>query len=221
MSLTKRIQCLFLVLTMTAHFGLAAPVETQTRIKNAVDVLNRLANSSGHGISAEQLANADCVAVIPGFTKGAAVVGIGFGRGFISCRNGDKWSAPGAVTLESGSLGVQAGGEKINIVVLSLDKNLRSKLLSSRFTIGADASASWGNGKSARNDPNAKLLFFGQSGGIFAGFGLDGATLKTDDSGDKALYGKPMANSEIIGGQIEPPAVATPLLEDLNRLASR
>jgi len=36
--------------------------------------------------------------------------------------------------------------------------------------------------------------------GAFAGFGLDGATLKADDSSNKALYGKPFTNSEIVEG---------------------
>jgi SH3 domain-containing YSC84-like protein 1 len=91
--------------------------------------------------------------------RGAAVVGVGYGRGFISCWSGSNWSAPGAVTLESGSLGVQVGGEKIDIVILSLDKERRSKMLSDRFTIGSDASAAWGDGRSAHDDPNAKIFF--------------------------------------------------------------
>jgi lipid-binding SYLF domain-containing protein len=68
------------------------------------------------------------VAVIPVFKKGAAVVGVSFGRGFISCRNGDTWSAPAAVTLERVSLGVLIGGEVIDIVILSLDQERRSQL---------------------------------------------------------------------------------------------
>jgi hypothetical protein len=43
--------------------------------------------------------------------------------------------------LEGASLSVQVGGEKIDIVILSLDKERRSKLLSDRFTIGTGASA--------------------------------------------------------------------------------
>src|SRR5436190_22851550 len=101
----------------------------------------------------------DCIAIIPGFKKGAAVVGIGYGRGFISCRSGESWSAPGAITLESGSLGVQVGAEKIDIVILSLDRERRTKLLSDRFTIGSDASAAWGNGKSAHEDPTRRFYF--------------------------------------------------------------
>jgi lipid-binding SYLF domain-containing protein len=57
------------------------------------------------------------------------VVGAGYGRGFVSCRNGGNWSAPGDITLETGSLGVQIGGEEIDILILLLDKEKRTKLL--------------------------------------------------------------------------------------------
>jgi SH3 domain-containing YSC84-like protein 1 len=195
----------------------AAAEDTPARLEKAVAVLNKLTDSSGHFIRPGEIASADCVAVIPGFKKGAVVVGVSFGRGVISCRNGENWSAPGAVTLEGGSLGVQIGGETIDIVILSLDKERRSKLLSDRFTIGSDASAAWGNGKSAHGDSNAKILFFGHTKGAFAGFDLDGATLKPDDSGNKALYGKPITNSEIVEGAAAP-AVAQPFVSKLTSL---
>jgi len=169
---------------------------------------------SGHGIPADTLAKADCIAVIPGFKKGAAVVGVGYGRGFISCRNGGNWSAPGAVALESGSLGVQLGGERMDVVMLSMDNGKRSKLLSDRFAIGSDASAAWGNGKTAHEDPNAEILFYGHTKGAFAGFGLDGATLKADTSGNKALYGKTLTNREIVENEATPSA-AQPLVASI------
>lgn len=191
MFLSKSTIYMVLVFAMAAVFQVAAAEDTPARLGDAAEVLEKLTGFSGHGISPELIAKADCVAVIPGFKKGAAGIGVGFGRGFISCRNGDNWSAPGAVTLETAGLGVQIGGAKIDIAILSLDKQLRSKLLSDRFTVGADASAAWVNGKSAHDDPDAKILFFGQTKGTFAGFALDGAVLKADDSSNKALYGKP------------------------------
>jgi lipid-binding SYLF domain-containing protein len=206
-----------LTLAMAAGIRPAAAEDTPSRVQKAVAVLNKFTDPSGHVITPQQIASADCVAVIPGFKKGAAVVGVSFGRGFISCRNGDNWSAPAAVALEGGSVGVQIGGETIDIVILSLDKERRSKLLSDRFTIGSDASAAWGNGKSAHGDPNAKILFFGRTKGAFAGFDLDGTSLKPDDSGDKALYGKPIRNSEIVESA-SAPAVAQPLVSKLTSL---
>lgn len=32
--------------------------------------------------------------------------------------------------------------------------------------------------------PSAQVVFYGQTKGVFAGFGLDGATLKRDQSGE-------------------------------------
>lgn len=209
-----------LFLTAAVTLCAATADDTAVRVGRALTVLNTM-TESGNGIRPDLLTRADCIAVIPGFKKGAAVIGVGYGRGFISCRNGSGWSAPSAVTLESGSLGVQVGGEKIDIVILSLDKEQRSKLLSDRFTIGSDASAAWGNGKSAHEDPNAKILFFGQTKGAFAGFGLDGATLKPDESSNKALYGKTSSNSEIVEGGAETPAVAQPLIAKLTEQSAR
>jgi len=181
--------------------------EPANRLDRAAAVFAKMTEVP-HGIRQGLIDSADCIAVIPGFKKGAAVVGFGFGRGFISCRTDSGWSAPGAIALEAGSLGVQLGGEEIDIVILSMDKTRRAKLLSERFTIGTDAAAAWGNGKAAHDDPNAQMLFFGSSKGVFAGFGLDGASIKADQSGDKALYGKTMTNSEIVNGGAATPEIA-------------
>jgi lipid-binding SYLF domain-containing protein len=191
-----------LSLTFAAIFTAAGADDTTARLGKASAVLNQMTQSGD--IQAGQLASADCIVVIPGFKKGAIVVGVGHGRGFVSCRNGGNWSAPGAITLDSSSLGVQLGGEEMNIVILSMDKDVRSKLLSDRFAIGSDASAAWGNGASAHGDPNSKILFYGHTKGAFAGFDLDGATLKPDDSSNKALYGKTLSNGEIIAGATAP-----------------
>jgi lipid-binding SYLF domain-containing protein len=97
----------------------------------------------------------------------------------------------------------------MDIVILSTDNSVRSKLLSDRFAIGSDASAAWGDGASAHGDPNAKILLYGRTKGAFAGFDLDGASLKPDDSGNQALYGKPLSNSEIIAGATAPSGAQT------------
>ena len=204
-----------LFLTIATALPAVALDDTSVRLGNAADVLNAMMHSA-HGLGPDKIANADCVAIIPGFKKGAAVVGIGYGRGFISCRNTGGWSAPAAVTLESSSLGVQVGGESIDIIILSRDKERRSKLLSDRFTMGTDASAAWGNGKSAHEDPDAKILFFGHTKGVFAGFGLDGATLKPDESSNRALCGKTISNKAIVE-DAETPEAAQLLIAKLSR----
>src|SRR5580693_6751506 len=217
-TLMRKTQNLLLV-TLAAVVTAAGADDTTARLGKATAVLNKM-TQSGDGIPPGELASADCVVVIPGFKKGAIVVGVGHGRGFISCRNSGNWSAPGAITLDSGSVGVQLGGEEMNIVILSMDKNLRSKLLSDRFAIGSDASAAWGNGASAHGDPNAKILLYGHTKGAFAGFDLDGATLKPDDSGNKALYGKTLSNGEIVAGATAPSSAQT-LVATIAKASSR
>lgn len=210
--------CLFL--TIAVAIAASASDETAARLNKATAAFTKLTESE-HGIFPSRVASADCIAVIPGFKKGAAGLGIGFGRGFISCRKEGGWSDPAAITLETASLGVQLGAEEIDIVVLSLDKARRSKLLSERFTVGSDASAAWGNGKSAHEDPNAQIIFYGRTKGAFAGFGLDGATLKRDQSGDKALYGKDLTNSDIVEGGAATPSPAQPFVDKLSQTANR
>ena len=208
-----------LFLTVAAAVSAAAADDTAARLDKASAVFAKM-TETGAGIRPAQVAEADCIAVIPGFKKGAAGVGIGYGRGFISCRKDAGWSAPAAVTLETASLGVQIGGEAIDIVMVSKDKSRRAKLLSERFTVGSDASAAWGNGKSAHEDSNAQIVFFGETKGVFAGFGLDGATLKRDVSGNKTLYGKDTTNSEIIDGAATP-AIGQGFVGQLTQTASR
>jgi len=89
----------FLSLMIAAAVTAAGADDTSARLGKAATVLNTM-TQSGHDIRAGELAGADCIVVIPGFKKGAVVVGVGHGRGFISCRNGDGWSAPGAIALD-------------------------------------------------------------------------------------------------------------------------
>jgi lipid-binding SYLF domain-containing protein len=211
--------CFFLSTIIVAISANAAD-ETVARLNKATAVFATMTDSK-HGVSPDRIAKADCIAVIPGFKKGAAVVGVGFGRGFISCRKAGGWSAPAAITLETESLGVQLGGEEIDIVMLSLDKTRRSKLLSERFAVGSDASAAWGNGKSAHDDANAQIIFYGRTKGAFAGFGLDGATLKRDQASDKALYGSDVTNSDVVDGSAATPQVAQPFVDKISQSANR
>jgi len=204
--------------TLAAALTAAAANDESKRMERAANTLTAITTED---IGDGQLAHADCIAVIPGFKKVAAVVGVGHGRGFISCRNGSSWSAPGAIALDSGNLGVEIGGEEMDLVIVSLDPSKRSKLLSDRFVIGTDASAAWGNGKSAHEDPNAQIRFYGRTKGVFAGFGLDGVTLKPDASGDHALYGKSLSNSEIVSGGTETPEVSQVFMAALTQASGR
>jgi lipid-binding SYLF domain-containing protein len=187
-----------------------------TRAGNAAAVVDKFVDPSGHDILPEQIRQAVCVTVIPGFRKASARDYTALGHGYLTCRNGDRWSAPSAVTLETSNPAVKIGAQKIDVMMLSMDSNSRQSLLSGRFTVGRDASAIWGNSKSKDGDPDSKVLFFGRAKNALVEFDLDGATLKPDDSGNTALYGRAMPYSQIVDGRVVTPKAAQAFVNKLN-----
>jgi SH3 domain-containing YSC84-like protein 1 len=99
-------------------------------------------------------------------------------------------------------------------------------LLSNKFTLGGDATASAGPvGRSvtAQTDAelHAEMLSYSRSRGLFAGISLQGATLRPDDDANKALYGRDLTNREILTGSVAAPAAAAKLETQLNRFSAR
>jgi lipid-binding SYLF domain-containing protein len=167
------------------------------------------------------------VVIVPGVKKGAFIVGVKYGRGFVICRKpGGGWSAPAGVRVEGGSVGFQIGGSESDVVLLVMNEGATNKLLSSKFTIGADASAAAGpvgRTASAATDIQlrAQLLTYSRSRGLFAGVSLEGATLRPDDDANKDLYGKQMSNKDIVHGNMASPPAAARLLAELNKYSAR
>jgi lipid-binding SYLF domain-containing protein len=56
--------------------------------------------------------------VIPDLKKAALIIGGEYGKGVMSCRAGDGWSAPIFLELAKDSWGFQAGAEEIDVVML-------------------------------------------------------------------------------------------------------
>jgi lipid-binding SYLF domain-containing protein len=166
--------------------------------------------------------------IILSLKKGAFIVGAKYGRGFVTCRKagGVGWSAPGGVRVEGGSVGFQIGGSETDVVMLVMNERGAERLLSSKFTLGGDASVAAGPvGRSvtAQTDATmrAEILSWSRSRGVFAGVSLQGATLRQDDDANKGMYGKKSTNREIVTGDVTPPQDAAPLLAALNKYSSR
>jgi lipid-binding SYLF domain-containing protein len=110
--------------------------------------------------------------------------------------------------------------------MLVMNKSGEDHLLSSQFTLGADASVAAGPvGRMAKADTDAtmhaEVLSWSRSHGVFAGVSLDGSTLRQDLDDNHALYGQKVTNREIIEKGMPAPAAAKELLEVLQRYAGR
>jgi lipid-binding SYLF domain-containing protein len=201
--------------------------DTEKRLDAAADVLRDVMSAPDKGIPEDLLGKAACVVIVPGVKKGAFIVGAKYGRGFIVCRKaGNRWSAPAGVRVEGGSVGFQIGGSETDVVLLVMNEGAVDKLLSSKFTIGGDASAAGGpvgRTASAATDAqmHAQILTYSRARGLFAGISLEGATLRPDDDANKELYGKATSNQDIVHGNSAPPPAAARLFAELNKYAVR
>ena len=115
--------------------------------------------------------------------------------------------------VEGGSFGFQIGGTDTEVVMLVMNEEGMSKLLSTKFTLGGEAKVAAGpvgRRGTAQTDAamTAEILSYSRSKGVFAGVALTGATLREDDSANKDLYGKEVSNRTILTGAVPPPAGA-------------
>jgi len=196
------------------------------RLKTAAIVLEEMASSAGAGIPQSLLAKAQCVVVVPGVKRAAVGFGGQYGRGYISCRRTTGgWSAPGGIRVEGGSVGFQIGGSETDVVLLVLNERGVDRLLSSRFTVGADASVAAGpvgRTASAQTDATmmAEILAWSRARGVFAGVSLQGSTLRDDSGENRELYGRDITNREIVTGTLAPPAAAAELMAAIEKAAT-
>jgi lipid-binding SYLF domain-containing protein len=196
----------------------------QERLQDAATVLSEVMGTPDRGIPHELLEKARCVMIVPGLKKGAFLVGGEFGRGFVECRqaNGAGWGAPAAIRVEGGSFGFQIGGSSTDVIALFMNQRGMDRLMSDKFTVGADASAAAGpvgRTASAATDIelHAEILTWSRSRGAFAGVSLNGAVVRPDRDVNAELYGHKMDTRAILASDMTPPPAARPLISELDR----
>jgi len=180
-------------------------------------------------ISAGLIKKARCVVIIPATKRAAFVVGANYGRGVMTCRLGEEfngpWSAPTMMSLEGGSFGFQVGVQGTDWVLLIMNERGVSSLLGSKGKLGADASIAagpWGRNMAASTDlaMRAEILSFGHTAGIYLGASLDGSTLRPDNDGNLALYGRSYDPRDIVrSGEVRVPVDAQPLTNYLQQVS--
>ncbi len=217
-----------LVTTLALIPLLASDKESAKRLDDSADVFSEIMATPDKGIPQDMLENAHCIVIVPELKTAAFVIGAKYGKGYISCRNhgAPGWSAPGTVRIEGGSIGFQIGGSETDLIMLVMNARGADKLLSSRFTLGAEGSIAAGpvgRTATAQTDAqmHAEILSWSRSQGIFAGLALEGATLRQDLDENAGLYGKRLKNREIVTSGMAAPEAAQKLLGLLNKYSRR
>ena len=215
----KKLITLVAVLSLTS-FGWAASdrEETTDRLDHAGAVLHEIMSAPDKGIPEEVLEHAKCIAVVPHMIKGGLVIGAENGRGVTTCRTANGWSAPAFFAITGGSWGLQIGIEGVDLVMIIQNEKGMQQLLSSKFQLGADASAAAGPvGRHASANTDWKLeteiLTYSRARGAFAGLTLTGASIRRDDDSTEAIYGHDVSTRSILQGDVAVPPAAHAFLD--------
>jgi lipid-binding SYLF domain-containing protein len=207
---------------------LAQDNEPAQRLDAAAAVLSEIMATPDKGIPQDLLEKAHCIVIVPELKTAAFVFGGKYGKGYLSCRKtgGAGWSAPGTVRIEGGSVGFQIGASSTDLIMLVMNERGADKLLSSKFTLGAEASVAAGPvGRTATAQTDAQIhadiLSWSRSQGLFAGVALEGATLRQDLDDNATLYGKKLENREVVTKGVRVPGAAAKLIALLNRYSAR
>jgi len=215
-----------LALIASVALPATAQKKEQERVENAGNVVKEIMDIPDN-VPQSIIDKAECVVVLPSVLKFAFVFGGSYGRGVMICRSGEDfqgpWGAPSMMALEGGSFGLQLGGQATDFVLLLMSERSASSILSSKFKLGADASAAAGPvGRTAAAETDvamrAEILTYSRARGLFAGVSLTGSTLRPDNDANKALYGKAIhAKDIVLKGAVPIPESAKLLVSTLNQ----
>lgn len=200
--------------------------DIEKRIRNAAQVLDEIMGVKDNAIPDKVMSDAECVAVVPSMVKIAIGFGGSHGKGVATCRTANGWSAPAPFSITGGSWGLQIGGQAVDLVMLVMNQKGMDALLSSKFKVGADASAAAGPvGRQAAADTDwkmkAQVLTYSRARGVFAGIDLNGAKISQDRDETHILYGKMVPFATILSGKVSPPSGSEPFLAAVRKYAAQ
>src|SRR5205814_8851287 len=113
-----------------------------------------------------------------------------------------------------------------DLVMLVMNQKGMDALLSSKFKVGADASAAAGPvGREAAAGTDwkmkAEVLTYSRARGVFAGIDLSGSRIAQDQDETRILYGKMVPFATILSGKVDPPNGSEPFLAAVKKYAAQ
>jgi len=183
----------------------------------------RVARRVQTAIPADYWQKARCIAVFPELRNTEFIVAAKYGKGVLSCRTGDRWSAPAFVEIGKASRMSQMGAQAVDIVFLIMNEGAVHMLMQQKVTLGADASLAAGPMDSQpRVDPavfRADIVTYSVAKGLY--LNLAGGVLRPDDDANDDVYGRRASLRTILAGpDLSAPAEAQGFIAALSTQAA-
>jgi lipid-binding SYLF domain-containing protein len=194
------------------------------RLQTSGVILDQIMSAPDRKIPDSIMDGAKCIAIVPSMLKASFIFGANYGKGVATCRTATGWSAPVFFKVEGGSFGFQAGGQASDLVLIIRTEDGMRYLLSSKFKLGADASAAAGPvGRDAQASTDltmrAQILTYSRARGLFAGVSVSGAAVHQADGDTQAFYRAPVTYRQILGGHVAAPEEAQSFLKTVEKYA--
>ena len=145
------------------------------------------------------------VLIFPRLMKGAFVLGAEGGNGVLLVRHDRtrSWSEPVFYEISTASLGLQAGMETSEAILVIQTVNGIENLLNNTIKLGTDVSAAIGpKGGGIEGVTSVSIgmdfITYARAKGIYAGVSIEGASIGTRAELNKAYYGSAVRPSDIV-----------------------
>lgn len=196
--------------TPRARMGvMKGEIRFQEMINKATEVYKSIVKDAHDGVPVGVTTNARCIAVLPNVLTGALGVGAAHGDGLASCKlqNG-KWSQLAAISLREGSIGLQAGAKKTDLVLFFQTPESETALKNGKISFGAEASAVAGKYEKSFDTAKAGVVVYSHTKGVFAGASINGSRIGKDTDELVSYYGKTVNYTAILEGNQSPDTTA-------------
>lgn len=195
-----------------------AQADMQDDIDRAVSIIERFQEIPESAIPPAVLRDAKGLAILTVTKAGFIVSGRG-GTGVVIARTEAGWSGPSAIGTGGIGVGFQAGVQVSEFVfILNTQEAVNAFAKGRNITLGGNLSAAIGPvGRSAEASvtPQAAIYTYSRNQGIFAGVSLEGTVIATRYEANEQYYGKAAFPSDILAGNVKPPASAQKLIDVL------
>ena len=140
------------------------------------------------------LGGARAIFIVPNDIQGGFLLTGSGGDGVLLRRHGNIWSDPVFLRLSSVGVGFEAGAESETLVILIMSDAGVDQLLQGATSIGGSGgfalgSLGVGGGISGNSSHGLEVLSVATAQGIFAGSGISGMQVSSDDNYNRAIYG--------------------------------
>ena len=147
----------------------------------------------------ENMSKAKGVFIVPQLVKGGFIFGGSGGSGVLLSKGEDNvWSHPAFYTVGSGTVGLQAGIEVAEIILMIMTDRGVDRLLTSSFKLGGDIGIAAGPIGAGAKAQVVDILAFSRAKGIYGGINVEGAVIKVRDDLNQAYYGNKSSSPRTI-----------------------